>query len=243
MTKSEIILLFNKQYSLNEEQQLYLSIHAKRFEIILSLINKNPQTKTLDIGPSFLSELLYKRFGENLSLLGFKNEDSFGGHLPNASIFEKVKLIEQDLNFYQLSSQIKEKFDLIICGEVMEHLYTSPKKLFQNLHSLLNKDGILIIQTPNAASLKKRLTLLLGKNPFEMPRENLQNPGHYREYTSKELIDLGNETHYIVNKIILDKYFEYPTIISKIYRSVKSFIPKKLRSGITIIYQKNDKNL
>ena len=125
----------------------------------------------------------------------------------------------------------------------MEHLYTSPKKLFQNLHSLLNKDGILIIQTPNAASLKKRLTLLLGKNPFEMPRENLQNPGHYREYTSKELIDLGHETHFIIKKIILDEYFEYPTIISKIYRSVKSFIPKKLRSGITIIYQKNDKNL
>jgi len=240
MTKPGIIHFFNEQYTLNEEQQLYLSIHAKRFEIIFSLINKNPQTKTLDIGPSFLSELLYKRFGENLSLLGFKNEDSFGGHLPNSSIFEKVKLIEQDLNFYQLSSQITEKFDLIICGEVMEHLYTSPKKLFQNLHRLLNKHGILIIQTPNAASLKKRLTLLFGKNPFEMPRENLENPGHYREYTTQELIDLGKVNHFSIKKIIHDEYFEYPSTKSKIFRSVKSLIPKKLRSGITIIYQKNE---
>ena len=240
MTKSEIIRFFNEQYTLNEEQQLYLSIHAKRFEIILSLIDKNPQTKTLDIGPSFLSELLYKIFGENLSLLGFKNDNSFGGHLPSSLIFEKVKLIEQDLNFYQLSSQITEKFDLIICGEVMEHLYTSPKKLFQNLHRLLNKDGILIIQTPNAASLKKRLTLLFGKNPFEMPRENLENPGHYREYTTQELIDLGKENHFRIKKIILDEYFEYPSTTSKIFRRVKSLIPKKLRSGITIIYQKNE---
>jgi SAM-dependent methyltransferase len=240
MTKSKIIQFFNQQYTLNEEQKLYLEIHAKRFETILTLISTNQNTKTLDIGPSFLSELLYERFGNNLSLLGFKSDDSFGGHLPNSSIFEKVKLIEQDLNFLKFDEQINKKFDLIICAEVIEHLYTSPKILFQHFYNLLNKDGILLIQTPNAAALRKRLTLFFGKNPYDIPRENLKNPGHYREYTTQELMDLGKETHFNVQKILLDEYFEYPSKISKIYRSFKKIIPKKLKSGITILYQRND---
>ena len=240
MTKSEILNFFIEQQALNDEQKLYLNIHAKRFKIIIYLIDKNPKIKVLDIGPSFLSELLYQMFGDNLTLLGFKNDASFGGHLPNSSIFEKVKLIEQDLNFLKVSSISNQKFDLIICGEVMEHLYTSPKLLFQNFHQLLKKNGVLIIQTPNAVALKKRLAMLLGKNPFEIPRENLQNPGHYREYTSDELIRFGKENHFNIKKIIMDEYFEYPSKTSKIYRSVKSLIPKGLRSGITIVYQRND---
>lgn len=240
MTKSEIVNFFTQQNALNDEQKLYLEIHAKRFEIILSLIDKNPEIKVLDIGPSFLSELLYQLFGNNLTLLGFKSDNSFGGHLVNSSIFEKVKLIEQDLNFLKVSSILNERFDLIICGEVIEHLYTSPKILFQSFHQLLNKNGVLIIQTPNAVALKKRMSMLLGRNPFEIPRDNFQNPGHYREYTSKELIDFGKENQFGIKKIILDEYFEYPSNISKIYRSLKSLIPKGLRSGITIVYQRND---
>jgi SAM-dependent methyltransferase len=240
MNKSEIINFFNKHNQLNDEQKLYLEIHAKRFETILGLIGKNPETKTLDIGPSFLSELLYQMFGKNLTLLGFKNEDSFGGHLPNSSIFEKVKLSEQDLNFFKVEKSSNEKFDLIVCAEVIEHLYTSPKTLFQNFHHLLNNKGILIIQTPNAVALKKRMALLFGKNPFEMPRENLENPDHYREYTIQELIDLGKETQFMIKQTILDEYFEYTSKKSKIYKSLKSFIPNKLKSGITIVYQRND---
>lgn len=240
MNKFEIINFFDGQYELNKEQKLYLKIHAKRFETILALVDKNPKTKVLDIGPSFLSELLYKIFGENLTLLGFKNNNSFGGHLPDSSILEKVKLIEKDLNFLKTDSQIDDKYDLIICGEVIEHLYTSPKKLFKNFYHLLNKNGILILQTPNAVALKKRLSLLYGKNPFEMPRDNLENPGHYREYTTQELIKLGKDASFDILKIITDEYFEYPSLKSNIYRSLKSCIPKNLKSGITIVYQRND---
>lgn len=176
MNKSEIISFFNQQYTLNEEQKLYLEIHAKRFKTILALIDKNTQTKTLDIGPSFLSELLYQIFGKNLTLLGFKNDNSFGGHLVNSTIFEKVKLMEQDLNFFKSDSRIEEKFDLIICAEVIEHLYTSPKKLFQNCYHLLNKNGILIIQTPNAASVKKKIVFIIWKKSIRNAKGKFTKP-------------------------------------------------------------------
>jgi SAM-dependent methyltransferase len=239
MLKEEIKKYFYDNFKLNQEKKNYLEIHAKRFETILSIIENKNFNAVLDIGPSFLSELLYQKFEEKLTLLGFDGEESEGGHLPNTAIFKKVKLIKQDLNFFKACAEDLKTYDLIICAEVMEHLYTSPKLLFKNLRSLLNKNGLLIIQTPNAVSLRKRLSLLSGKNPYEMPRENLENPGHFREYTAKELIALGKINELKIEKIIFDEYFEYPSTLSKFYRFFKAIIPKNLKSGITIVFKKS----
>ena len=238
MKKQEIISFFEDKYQLNKEQKLYLTIHAKRFEVLLSLIQSKNFNKIMDIGPSFLSELLYQKFKKNLSLLGFDGSQSSGGHLPDLKIFEKVGFIPQDLNFWNPSQNQISDFDLIACGEVLEHLYTSPSILFQNFYKSLNKNGRLIIQTPNAVTLRKRIKMLTGKNPFEIPRENLMNPGHYREYTSKELIELGESNSFSVEKLIMDDYFEYPSTLSTIYRTFKICIPKSLRTGITIVFKK-----
>ena len=238
MKKQEIISFFEDKYQLNKEQKLYLTIHGKRFEVVLSLIQNKNFNKILDIGPSFLSELLYQKFKNNLSLLGFDDSQSIGGHLPDLNIFEKVNFIPQDLNFWNHSQNQISNFDLIICGEVLEHLYTSPTILFQNFYKSLNKNGILIIQTPNAVALRKRMKMLTGINPFEIPRENLKNPGHYREYTSNELIQFGKSNGFSINKILTEEYFEYPSTLSTIYRTFKIFIPKSLRTGITIVFKK-----
>ncbi len=237
MIKSQILAHFNKQYNLNEEQNLYLNIHSKRFEVILGWLSNRKFNSVLDIGPSFLSELLYEKYNNQLSLLGFDAENSLGGHLASTNILKKTNFIKQDLNFFEAQT-IPQKFDLIVCGEVIEHLYTSPKKLLRNFYQLLNPNGYLIIQTPNAVSLRKRIALIFGRNPFEIPRENLNNPGHYREYTAKELKILALEAGFKTEKLISDEYFEYPSLISKIYRAFKIIIPPTLRSGITIVLKK-----
>ncbi len=237
MLKPEIIAHFNKLYSLNKEQKLYLEIHSKRFELILQWINGKKFDAVLDIGPSFLSELLYEIYDDRLSLMGFDSSTSAGGHLANNNILNQVKFIAQDLNFLEFD-RISQTFDLIVCAEVLEHLYTSPTKLFLNLYQLTKPKGHLIIQTPNAVSLKKRIAMLLGRNPFEIPRENLQNPGHYREYTSAELEQFALEAGFQITELIHDEYFEYPSFVSKTYRSLKNVIPRNLKSGITLILQK-----
>lgn len=237
MKVQEIKSYFNKKYSLNEEQKLYLEIHAKRFETILALIPSQKNLKILDIGPSYLSELLFEKFGEQLQLLGFDDKNSLGGHLASDTLFKKVKVHVQDLNFWD-SKDSTNLYDLIICGEVIEHLYTSPIKLFKNLNQILNNEGLLIIQTPNAAALRKRLKLLFGKNPYEIPRENLHNPGHFREFTLSELKQMGTNQNFSIEKVMMDEYFEYPSKISKTYRKFKKLIPANWRSGITIVFKK-----
>lgn len=237
MKAQEIKSYFNKKYSLNAEQKLYLEIHAKRFETILSLIPSQKDLKILDIGPSYLSELLFDQFGEQLNLIGFDTQNSLGGHLASDAIFKHVQTQVQDLNFWE-SKNVNQKYDVIICAEVMEHLYTSPIKLFRNLYQHLNQGGLLIIQTPNAVTLRKRLKMLFGKNPFEIPRENLENPGHFREFTLAELKQIGTQQNFSIEKAITDEYFEYPSNLSKIYRKFKKLIPSNWHSGITIVFKK-----
>ena len=240
MNKTEIKSYFNNRYALNEEQKLYLEIHSKRFELILAYLHQRKYHQVLDIGPSFLSDLLFNKFGEQLFLMGFEDDNSLGGHLAKPLLVKEENFIIQDLNFFD-TNKTDKTFDLIICGEVMEHLYTSPKTLFRNFYSLLNNNGCLIIQTPNAVALRKRLLMIFGKNPFEMPRENLSNPGHYREYTLKELKSLAIEAGFNIDTTIQDEYFEYPSLLSKTYRTFKNIIPPNLRSGITIILRKAEK--
>ena len=47
---------------------------------------------------------------------------------------------------------IKDKFDTIVAGEVIEHI-SNPTQFLTNCYKLLNKKGKLILTTPNATSL------------------------------------------------------------------------------------------
>jgi predicted SAM-dependent methyltransferase len=238
MDKEQIISYFNAKYQLNEEQKAYLNTHAKRFELVLKHINQNSHQQVLDIGPSFLSILLKEKYQNNLTLLGFADLESTGGHLPDIEILKQNNLIVQDLNFWKVDKNSHLKYDLIICAEVMEHLYSSPVILLQNFYNSLRSNGVLMIQTPNAVALKNRIKLLFGKNPYDIPRENVKNPGHFREYTVKELADIAQKAGFEVQEVITDEYFENPSVKSKIYRSLKTIIPASLKSGITIILKK-----
>jgi SAM-dependent methyltransferase len=238
MDKEQIISYFNTNYQLNEEQTAYLNTHAKRFELVLKHINQSNDQQVLDIGPSFLSILLKEKYQNNLTLLGFADLESTGGHLPDIEILKQNNLIVQDLNFWKVDKNIHLKYDLIICAEVMEHLYSSPVILLQNFYNSLKSNGVLMIQTPNAVALKNRIKLLFGKNPYDIPRENVKNPGHFREYTVKELADITQKAGFEVQEVITDEYFENASIKSKIYRSLKTIIPASLKSGITIILKK-----
>ena len=53
----------------------------------------------------------------------------------------------------------KERFDVIICSEVIEHL-ENPRAVFRNVHELLEPDGALLLTMPNQESLKAYMALV-----------------------------------------------------------------------------------
>ena len=97
---------------------------------------------------------------------------------------------------------------MVVFAEVIEHLYTAPELVIGFLSHVLVANGSLILQTPNAVSLTKRLKLGIGVNPFEQIRIDRLNPGHYREYTLDELVDILTRSQFSIEKSWRKYYFD-----------------------------------
>lgn len=71
-----------------------------------------------------------------------------------------------DLNSDSLRQALAgEPFDVVFCGEVLEHLF-APDALLGDIHELLRDDGVLVVSTPNLSYWRNRLLLLVGISPF-----------------------------------------------------------------------------
>ena len=80
-------------------------------------------------------------------------------------------------------------FDVVLAGEVIEHLYDT-QYFLNNVFTWLKNDGFLVLSTPNVATLGRRLLLLVGKNPhLEFSLEN-NAAGHIRYFTKDALFCL-----------------------------------------------------
>lgn len=226
----------------------YRAFHAPRHAYLLRLLESlgvNAQTRVLDIGPSHFTTLARNKSGARVDTLGFGEDkrSSDGDHY------------EFDLNRAQRHEDWRRdlpRYDVIVMAEVLEHLYVAPQLTLAFVKSLLAPRGHLIIQTPNAASITKRIRLLVGKNPFEMIRTDPQNPGHYREYTAAELRALASGLGFVVELVEMASYFDARCIHDAEGRLVRNsaagavknivyrFLPGPLRHGITCVLRADE---
>jgi len=176
--------------------QRYTQHHSARWDYLLAAcIRSVPRrdSAVLDVGRSKFSSMLAMYYTD-LATMGFAPEvdDDAQTQLSTAA-GRVVEHIIFDLNRSQDPTCWPEtrKFDLIVCAEVLEHLFCAPELVFLFFRSILAVDGTFIVQTPNAVALRKRIKMILGIHPFERIRCYDRNPGHHREYTRAELIDIG----------------------------------------------------
>ncbi|CAN2044071.1 hypothetical protein GMMP1_200009 [Candidatus Magnetomoraceae bacterium gMMP-1] len=121
-------------------------------------------------------------------------------------------------------------------AEVIEHLHTAPTIVLNYIKQLLKSNSYLIIQTPNAAAFSKRTKLMfLGKNPYEMIRENADNPGHFREYTKKELIKIAKASDFEICKIVRTNYFSHDSSKTAIEKFIRSISLSSIRRYIAMV--------
>lgn len=154
-----------------------------RIKIMLRIIKslKLTNKKILDIG-------CYD--GTLLSMLP-KGNFLFGCDANKYAVKEAKKKSIKTKNFYFDDAHSfpyeSRFFDLIIAGEIIEHIYDTDFFL-KDIYRLLKPSGYFLISTPNIASLGRRLLLLFGKNPLIETSPNEKNSsGHIRYFTFHSL--------------------------------------------------------
>jgi len=238
VSRKDILALFRPD-DYNQEEWAYLAYHADRLAFLVNLIgaqldrqDRQPPrlVRVLDVGPHFLTSLLHHFLGDRIVLhtLGWENR-----RLAPSRIV--AKHMPFDLNDAHDPARWlpAEPYDIVVMAEVIEHLYTAPRLVLAFLMSILDDQGSLIIQTPNAVALRHRLKMMLGRNPFEPIRESRSNPGHFREYTGKELVAICGQVGLECERLTYIDYWPTRLILKIIQR-----LNPHLRNGLTLVFKK-----
>ncbi len=129
--------------------------------------------------------------GTLLSLIANKSNKLYGIDANDFAVKQaRKKGIKVKQFFFDDITKIpfkKNSFDLIIAGELIEHIYDTDFFL-EEIRRILKPYGYLLLSTPNIASLGRRLMLLLGISPIiEVSPNEVDSPGHIRYFTFKSL--------------------------------------------------------
>jgi hypothetical protein len=235
MQPSEMLAGFRERFT-DPESSKYLETHARRYEILLGAVGRlaagRSPFRILDVGPAYQTDAMREAIpGAVVDTLGWAD--------PRFPLRDGEKHIEFDLN--EAADDARPELgehDLVVAAEVIEHLYTAPVHVLRYLATGLVPGGRLLIQTPNAASLFKRLKLLRGRNPFEPIRENRSHPGHFREYTLGELLALGREAGLEVEESSTANYFDHGSRKHRAFVAAAPAVPAGFRDGLTVVYRK-----
>jgi hypothetical protein len=230
-----------------DESEAYAEYHNARYSYLMALIRQiapDRNSRILDVGRSVFTNILLASY-PNVQTLGFGSTVDSVSSVPRS-----VPHIAFDLNRVQDTSEWIElpQFDLIVFAEVIEHLYTAPEVVMRFLCSGLAMGGYCIVQTPNAVSLHKRVLFICGRNPYERIRIDNSDPGHFREYTKRELLEIGGFAGMIAVKHDYKNYFgvwhggRAKKLAGKVLDLMTLPLPS-LRRGQTIVFKRLTPNL
>jgi SAM-dependent methyltransferase len=208
------------------DEQVYLRTHSRRYALLLDLVEELAPMRILVVGPSFESALMRERLGDaTVNTLGWLDH-----RFP---LREGEQHLELDLNDGEYP--VLEAHDVVVCCEVIEHLHVPAARVLRFLATGLAPDGHLVLQTPNATALPKRIRMLLGRNPYEPIRDEPGNPGHFHEYTVPELRAAVEGAGLEVERLLTANYFDHGSRKNRAYRAVGRALPPTLREGITVV--------
>ena len=145
----------------------------------------------LEIGCSngFLSNYLVKRgsyvVGVEIDPVAGKQAQLAGNRVIIGNIEDR-----------DIQEEIKEKFDAVLLGDVLEHLKT-PQDLLEKIRDFwLNSEGWAVISIPNSAHWVFRREVFLGHFPYR--QYGLFDETHLRFFTRKSINKLFEASGFII---------------------------------------------
>ena len=166
----------------------------------MSLIHK-PGGSVIDLGGGVACSLLaLSKLGMDVTVIDnysrpYYAQDEYQEVL---NIFRSsgIKIYEMDILDCSFDFVPDESIDHIVSFDCLEHLHHSPKKILEIAVTKLAPKGKLIIGSPNAVNVLKRIRVLFGRSNLCSLEEFYYqgNPftGHIREWTKSELLQLAS---------------------------------------------------
>jgi len=209
-------------------QRCFFETRQKNDEVVLSLLEENPQAEFLDCG-----------CGDGLfTLRGARKIGTSkisGIEIVTAQVAQSeqrgVKVVRADLN--EALPYEDERFDVIVANQVIEHLHNTDV-FIREIRRILKGQGYAVIATNNLASWHNVLSLLLGKQPMpahisnEVILGNPFNPSHGLRHTSQAdahhrvfawdaLRELFRYHGFICEKVRGAGYYPFPARLSSFF--------------------------
>jgi len=187
--------------------------HNYHKERIRALLHRIPQGTTsdqvLDIGSSDTMVQLLDHYSNYKSIYALTHPQYSLSYIkPN------VHNIRADLDETQIPTD--EKFETIICTEMLEHCAKDPMNIFAEANRLLSPTGIFILSVPNICSLASIHAMLAGRHPqLTASYDTNSTNRHNREYTPKEILTLFTGSGFqLIELTTIDcwPYYKNPTV-------------------------------
>jgi len=129
----------------------------------------------------------------------------------------------------------KERFDVVMMFEVIEHIF-DPQTVIKQIYSILKKNGVLIISTPNFSNITRRMKKVVNpivkKSGYQGWNEIASE--HICEYSFKDMISIIKKCNFeIIKKDGVILAFPFTQISKKLIRN-KLFHRANFYSGSLI---------
>lgn len=157
-----------------------------RSYLISKVVGANRRVLELGCSTGFVSRLL-KRAG--CYVMGLEI-DPLAAKIA-ATICDQVMLV--DLANPDWPDYVDDRFEVILMGDVLEHL-VAPQSLLKNLKHLLAPGGYIVVSLPNIVHWTVRLKVLLGK--FQYQSTGLLDVTHVRFFDLRSARELLNDSGY-----------------------------------------------
>ncbi len=201
----------------DEGSRQYLSKHIPRLARTLALVPPPaPTGRVLELGCYMQITPLLER------LCGYREvRGAYYG--PDGKIDQKVMQFPDGEFHCEVDHFDAERdlfpypdghFDLVVAGEIIEHLIYDPMHLLLESRRVLRDGGHLLITTPNIASLASVYKALEGiHNPQIYPHYKIPDAepeiGHMREYTAHEIGEAVKAAGFEVERLFTTIIEEY----------------------------------